>query len=214
MLVVGILLVLAIGIAASAELHGAAERAIDWTSRVIEGHPAWGTVAFVLLAAGSAMFAFFSSVVLVPIAVAQWGNLGTGAMLWLGWMLGGATAYTLGRFLGARVVRAFVSPEHVAYYQQRITRHAPFPVILLVQSALPSEIPGYLLGTARYPFAPYFLALAIAELPYAVGTVLLSSGFINRQYWLMIVIGALGLGLMAWAAGRLRKTLAAEGQAR
>lgn len=72
---------------------------------------------------------------------------------------------------------------------------------------MPSEIPGYLLGTVRYSFFRYVAALALAELPYAVGTVMLGSGFLHRQYGLMIAIGALGLGLMAWAAGRLRRVL-------
>lgn len=208
MLVSGLILLAAILIASSTQLHSLVESAIRSGSGVIKQHPVWGVAVFVALAGLSAMLAFFSSVVLVPVAVAQWGNLITGILLWIGWTLGGLTAYSIGRFLGTRVVGFLVSRAAVARYESRINVHAPFSVILLVQSALPSEIPGYLLGTARYPVLPYVLALSIAELPYAVGSVVLGSGFLHRQYLLMLVIGTLGLGLMAFAAIRLKRFLA------
>ena len=62
-----------------------------------------------MLAALSAMLAFFSSVVVVPVASHQWGPVATVALLWMGWLLGGTMAYAIGRFLGSRVVRQVVS---------------------------------------------------------------------------------------------------------
>ena len=206
-LVTGLILLAAILIASSAELHSMVQGAIHWASGAIRNYPFSGAVLFVVLAAISAMLAFFSSVVLIPVAVDQWGNLFTGVLLWVGWNLGGLAAYTVGRYLGTRFVRFFVSRAAITRYESRINASAPFSVILLVQSALPSEIPGYLLGTARYPSLPYLLALSIAQLPYAIGAVILGSQFLHRQYGLMIVVGALGLTLMGLATLRLRRFL-------
>ena len=44
---------------------------------------------FVLLAAISAVLAFFSSALLLPVAVFTWGSKVTFVLLWLGWLLGG-----------------------------------------------------------------------------------------------------------------------------
>jgi uncharacterized membrane protein YdjX (TVP38/TMEM64 family) len=74
-------------------------------------------------------------------------------------------------------------------YENLIPRRAPFGFILLLQLALPSEVPGYLLGLMRYDFWRYVVALALAELPYAVVTVYLGAGFIERRIYLLIGVG-------------------------
>lgn len=206
---IGLALVLlaAVVVAASSRLHGAAEAAVELVGAVIQQHPGWGVAAFVVLAALSAMLAFFSSVVVVPIAAHQWGDVATVALLWVGWLLGGASAYAIGRFLGARVVRRLVSPVHIRYYEDRMNAHAPFWMILLLQLAVPSEIPGYVLGSMRCRFSTYFLALALAEFPFALGAVFLSSGFLGRQYWTMLAVGVTGIGFLAWAIRRLHREL-------
>jgi uncharacterized membrane protein YdjX (TVP38/TMEM64 family) len=206
---VGLALVLlaAVVVAASGRLHGMAQTAVELVGAIIQQHPRWGVFAFVMLAALSAMLAFFSSVVVVPVASHQWGPVATVALLWVGWLLGGTMAYAIGRFLGSRVVRQVVSARRVKYYGDRLTAHAPFWMILLFQFAVPSEIPGYVLGSVKYGFPAYFLALALAELPFAIGAVFLSSGFLARQYWTMLVVGIAGIGFLAWAIRRLHREL-------
>ncbi len=137
-----LLLLLAVLVAASSRLHGAAEAAVELVGAVIQQHPGWGVVAFVILAALSAMLAFFSSVVVVPVAAHQWGDVTTVVLLWVGWLLGGASAYAIGRFLGARVVRRLVSAAHVRYYEDRMTAHAPFWMILRSSWPFPRRSPG------------------------------------------------------------------------
>ena len=68
-LVSGLLLLAAILIASSGELHGLVQSAVRWGGGAIETHPVWGAAVFVVLAGLSAMLAFFSSVVIVPVAV-------------------------------------------------------------------------------------------------------------------------------------------------
>jgi hypothetical protein len=59
--------------------------------------------------------------------------------------------------------------------------------VLLFQVAMPSEVPGYMLGIARYQFLNYILILGMVELPFA--------------------IGAAGIVLTTWAIYTLQKRL-------
>jgi uncharacterized membrane protein YdjX (TVP38/TMEM64 family) len=194
-------------IAGSGSLHRAAENAVTLVGSFIGEYPVAGALAFTGLAALSAMLAFFSSALVVPVGIFHWGASLTCFLLWLGWLLGGVASYCIGRFLGGRIMRILTSPSRAQYYQDRISHRAPFGAILLFQAAVPSEIPGYVLGTVRYPFPSYLAALALAELPYAIGAVFLGSGFLRRQYWLIGALGLLGIAFVTWAVTRLHRTL-------
>lgn len=173
---------------------------------IVSTRPVLGAVLFVLLSAASAMVAFFSTGVIVPVALVTWGAGGTFALLWLGWILGGIVAYSVSRFLGRRVVAALTSGEALAY-GDRISAQAPFGLILLFQLGLPSEIPGYVLGVVRYPFLTYLTALALAELPYAVATVYLGDSFLERRAVLLVGIGLAIVGLSVLAFHSLHRRL-------
>jgi uncharacterized membrane protein YdjX (TVP38/TMEM64 family) len=166
---------------------------------VVRRHPRVGMLTFVALAAASALLAFFSSAVVVPVGVKAWGEAWTFVLLWVGWLVGGVATYAVGRYLGRGAVRLLVSEERVAYYEQRIGRRVRFPMVLLFQLALPSEIPGYVLGTLRYSFGRYVAALAIAELPFAIGAIYLGWTFLRGSYILLLVAGAAGLAISAAA---------------
>lgn len=168
-------------IASSEALHNALIDLLEVIEAVIVQHPVTGAVLFVAIAAVSAMFAFVSIAVIVPAAVFAWGDLLSMTMLWIGWILGGCTTYGIGRFLGPRVVRWLTAERTLHRFERRLQRDAPFGLILLFQLALPSEIPGYVLGLTRYRFLKYLLALSIAELPYTVVTVYLGASFIERR---------------------------------
>ena len=202
-----LLLFAAVVVAASSHLHGTAERAIELAGTIIQKHPGWGVVAFVTLAALSAMFSFFSSVVIVPVAAHHWGQVTTVALLWVGWLAGGAATYAIGRFVGSRLARLLVNTARLKYYEDRLTARAPFWVILLLQLGVPSEIPGYVLGSLKYRFPIYFLALALAEFPFALGAVFLSGEFLSRRYWMVAVVGIAGIGFLAWVIRRLHREL-------
>ena len=88
----------------SSELHAAINAVFVAAQGLIVDHTYRGVLLFVLLSALSAMIAFFSSVVLVPIGVYAWGATKAFVLLWLGWLLGGAGAYMTGRYLGRRAV--------------------------------------------------------------------------------------------------------------
>lgn len=125
-------------------------------------------VLFIVLAALSAMLSPFSSVPLVPMAIMIWGDLLTTAFLLIGWLIGEVLAYCIGYYAGYPFVSQLSSFEKVKYYRERISRKAEFLLIVLFRFAMPAEIPGYVLGIARYNFWKYFLATFLAELPFAI----------------------------------------------
>ena len=195
-------------IATSARVHAVILGVLTAASEVIAAHPGWGATLFVLLSAAAAMLAFFSTGVLVPVAVVTWNEGITFVLLWLGWILGGAVAYTVGRLLGREVVTTLTSGRGLAY-ADRVSGAAPFGLVLLFQLGLPSEIPGYVLGLVRYSFGKYLLALALAELPYVVATVYLGVSFLEGRTVVLAVLAVVVLVFGAWAFQTLNRRLAA-----
>ncbi len=206
----GLLASLCLGLAVvvtSGPVHGQLLRALTAAADVIAAHPTSGAALFVVLSAAAAMIAFFSTAVLVPIAVVTWNEWATFGLLWLGWTLGGAVAYAVGRFLGRHVV-ATLSSGHALAYADRVSQAAPFGLVLLFQLGLPSEIPGYVLGMVRYRFAKYLLALVLAELPYAAATVFLGVSFLEGRTLVLGAFGVVVLMFAAWAFRTLHRRLA------
>jgi uncharacterized membrane protein YdjX (TVP38/TMEM64 family) len=205
-----ILLLLLGGLAlfvSSREFQAALSWVLAKTEPVIAEHPFWGAWLFLLVSALSAMLAFFSSAVLVPVAVHSWGKLACALLLWLGWMLGGACAYGIARFWGRPVVSRLVAARLLARYEELVSRQTPFGLVLLFQLAVPSEVPGYLLGLARYGLRRYLLVLALAELPYAVGTVFLGESLLEQRSLVLLGLGALAILFSSWALCVLRRRL-------
>lgn len=170
-------------------------------------HPILGPALFVLLAATSAMLAFFSSAVVVPAAVYAWGRPATICLLWLGWWLGGVVTYALGRGLRAPLIHTLTRAPALEKYLPRLPRQLSWPTVLLMQLALPSEVPGYVCGVMKVPFFTYASALALAELPYAVGAVVAGDSIVRGQTIWLIALGALAALSMVTAYRLLHRAL-------
>ena len=200
-----------VALARSDALHAAVLGLLEVSREVIAAHPVAGPIVFIGLSALSAMAGFVSSAVIVPAAVYAWGPAITAVMLWIGWLFGGLFAYTLAATVGRPALRWLVPAGTLGRYRELLARRPKFTFVLLLQLALPSEIPGYLLGLARYPLKLYLAALAIAELPYAVGTVLLGLSFVERRIGTMIALAAAGLVGAALLLRALRHSRASPG---
>jgi uncharacterized membrane protein YdjX (TVP38/TMEM64 family) len=208
-LTLGLLIVGLAALASSDTLHQVFVRLVEAAERVIAARPMLGATLFILFSALSAMIAFFSTALITPVAIRTWGEPLSIAFLWIGWMLGGMTAYAIGRTLGRPVVRALTSADALDRFENRISSRAPFGLVLLFQLAMPSEVPGYVLGIARYQFLKYILILGMVELPFAVGTVYLGASFLERRTSMLLAIGAAGIALTTWAIYTLQKRLSA-----
>jgi len=198
--IVGLLLVVAVVLASLDATFTWTRQLVTSLDAIISAHEVTGAFLFVMFSGLSAMLAFFSTAVLVPVAIGAWGKLLTALLLWSGWLCGGSMSYAIGRFFGRRVVRWFVEEEKLRPYEEWLSGKATFRHILLFQFALPSEIPGYVLGLAACPFRRYAVALMIAELPFAIGAVYLGESFLHRDVVLMMTIGLGGILLMLVAA--------------
>lgn len=186
-------------------LHGAFLGVLDATRDVIAQYPVGGPLAFLALAAASAMLGFFSSAVLVPAAVYAWGAVPTMLLLWLGWTVGGIIAWSLAARLGRPVIRWLVPEATFLRYRSLLDKRPRFRTVLLLQVAFPSEIVGYLLGLARYPLPRYLAALVLAELPWVVGTVLLGVGFVERDVVTLLAVSVVGATALLLIAQHLRR---------
>jgi uncharacterized membrane protein YdjX (TVP38/TMEM64 family) len=195
-----LLLVVAIVVVAllaySEEIHQQVVRVIGLAEPVIRSTPVLGAVIFVALSALSAMLVFFSGVLLVPLGIGAWGPLVCFLLLWGGWFLGGVITYSIGRVFGRPVVLRLVSEDKLARYENRIPQGSSFVTALLTQLVLPSDISGYFFGLLGYPARVYLGSLALAELPYALGTVYLGTAFVEQQYLLLLVAAAVGLVIL------------------
>jgi uncharacterized membrane protein YdjX (TVP38/TMEM64 family) len=191
-------------------IHDRLLRAIAGAGELIRHRPATGMLTFVLLAALSAMLAFVSSAVLIPVAVHVWGAPLCALLLWLGWFLGGVATYAVGRYLGRPIVERLVSPGTVARYEVWARSSVALAPILLAQLALPTDAAGYIFGIVRCRPAVFLAALALAEVPYALGAVYLGVSFLERDAIALFGLGLAGIALSAWALTTVHRRVAAH----
>ena len=180
------------------------------SEHLIQQHRVLGAYLFLALAALSAMMAFISAVIIIPIAVYTWGPVITVVLLWSGWILGGILAYSIARFFGRRAIQWLTAEVGLKRIESYINEKTPFSLVLLFQLALPSEIPGYLLGLVKYPIKSYLLALACAELPYALATVLLGDSFLNKRAYIILSAGLLMIAFSYFAINKLQQIIEAN----
>lgn len=145
---------------------------------------------FITLAALSAMLSPFSSIPLAPVAIMVWGKSLTVVFLLSGWLIGGALAYVVGYSVGYPLVRQFSSFEKIRYYREKISEKTEFLLILLFRLSMPAEIPGYVLGIARYHFGKYLLATLIAEAPFAIIVAYASEALVANNIKMFIALVA------------------------
>ena len=207
-----LLVVVATGVAATAPLHRAVLAGIAAAEPVIRQHALAGAIVFVVLSALSAIAFFFSTAVLTPVAVEAFGPVTTLCLLWLGWVLGGMAAFAIGRRFGARVVSWFIDPIRLRDYERRAKRLVSFRHVLLFQLAVPSEIPGYVLGLAGCRFRTFVIAMAIGELPFAAGAVYLGESFLERNYLLLLGIGMTGAAFTWMMFRRAARAWSSDGE--
>ena len=197
-----LLMAVAIGaLAATEPLHRVVVSVVDSVGRMVTDHALAGAMSYVLLSALAAMVVFVSTAVITPVAVEAFGLLPALLLLWLGWILGGVTAYAVGRFLGPRVAAWFIPAARLHDYEAKGAALVTFRHVLLFQLCAPSEIPGYVLGIAGCRFGRFLAGMALGELPYALGAVYLGESFLQRNYLALVVIAVAGVAL-SWLALR------------
>jgi uncharacterized membrane protein YdjX (TVP38/TMEM64 family) len=191
-------------------LHSAAfknfvDQATGWAKEVMSARPVAGAALFFLFSAVSAMLAFASTAVLVPPANLVWGKPVTFLLLWGGWVAGAVAAYGIGSLARPLLTRVGYK-ERLEQYKQFVSKRMKFWAVLLFCLAVPSEVPGYLFGGARYPFWKFLAAIAAAEAVYALGVVIAGESLVAfKPLHLLVAVGA--LAVVAAGAGLLLRSL-------
>lgn len=184
-----VVVILAGVVIASDRLYGELAALVGWSEEFIARAPVTGAVVFVVLTMLSAMLAFFSTGLLAPVAIAAWGTTGTLVLLWVGWLLGGALTYGVGRYFGRSVAAAFVRRETLDYWEAFVRDRSHVTHLLLFQVAMPSEVLGYVLGLLRYRLRTYLGVLSVTEIPYALAVVYLGESFLAGDAVRFVAIG-------------------------
>ncbi|SPA36932.1 conserved hypothetical protein; putative membrane protein [Cupriavidus taiwanensis] len=198
-LAVGTVAVLVVAVAMSPAFKDLVEQAVDWAREIMAQHPVAGALVFFVFSAVSAMLAFASSVVLVPVAGEVWGKPLTVLLLWGGWLVGACAAFGIGRLAGPLLARIGYA-DKLEKYRGYVSTRMRFWAVLLFCVAVPSEIPGYLFGTMHYPFLKFLAAMALAEAGYAFGIVVAGESLaIDQPLHFLIAVGV--LAVVAVAAG-------------
>lgn len=183
----------------STTLQSAFIEALQFSKGYIDRYPLASRLAFVALAAFSAMLVLFSSVALVPVAVHAWGPQQTLPLLLIGWLIGAGLAYLIGRRFGRRVTEYFVAAEALDRYGHLLTARMSVAEVAALKLALPSEIPSFALGIMRYPLAKFAAVLLASELPFALWAVYLSTAFVGDRrlaFLVVLVAGFVAIGLV------------------
>jgi uncharacterized membrane protein YdjX (TVP38/TMEM64 family) len=201
--VLGLLIGIASLLMLARPVHSLLLSLFDAAEAVVRHHAGWGRVVFFLLAALSAMLAFVSSAVLVPAAIYVWGPVVCFLLLWAGWFLGGLAGYAIGRYLGRPVVEKLVRPRALARYEGWARSGRSLTLMLTVQLAVPSDLASYVFGLVRCRFSAFVAALALAEMPYALGAVYLGTSFLEQRIVPLLALGIAGVLLSLWAIHRL-----------
>lgn len=169
------------------------EATTGWSKNVIGSNPVAGALVFFLFSMISAMLAFVSTAVLVPAANLVWGRLVTFLLLWGGWISGGMLAFIIGRLARPLLIRVGYK-QRLEKYREYVSRRTNFWMVLLFCFAVPSEIPGYVLGGVHYPFGKFLAAIAITECVYGVALVFAGDRLLAAQrLHLFLILGTLTL---------------------
>jgi len=178
---------------------------IQSIERYFEDNQLLGAAVFIILAAFSAMFSFFSSVPLIPIAVMAFGKNASIALLILGWMLGDVGAYFLGYSLGYNLASRYIPLGKIRYYEKKLSKRTEFWLVFIFRYAVPSEIAGYTLGILRYDFLRYFIITFLAEFPFAVIYIYSGDALVRKNLFIftaLIFLSAAIIALMSYVFGK------------
>jgi uncharacterized membrane protein YdjX (TVP38/TMEM64 family) len=187
----------------SVSLQAAFNEALQLSKDAIARQPVASRLAFVALAALSALLVLFSSVALVPVAVYAWGQGETLLLLLGGWFIGGNLAYFIGRRFGRRVTEYFVAARTLDRYGHLLSVQMSMAEVAILKMALPSEMSSFALGIIRYPLPKFVPVLLASELPFALWAVYLGAALIEDRRMAFLLVLLAGFAAVAIVTRRL-----------
>lgn len=165
----------------------------------LQEQDALAVITYILLEALAVMLSPFSSLPFIVVATSLWGKLLTLLYTMIGSLLGASLAYFFGSQAVYRLLKRFVPAKTIDKYGQVITEKSSFLLVELFFLAMPVEIPGYVLGAAKYTYWKFILAAFIAYLPFNMLIIYAGEAFIQRNTAVLGVFLGLFVGLFCMA---------------
>ena len=147
-------------------------------------------LTFIIIEALAVMLSPLSSVPLAVIAVDIWGKSATVGYSLIGGLVGTTIAYLIGMHALYRLLKRLIPIKDIEHYSTLVSKKSSFWLIVLFVMAMPVEIPGYVLGIARYPYKKFFVAVALGYLPFYVLTVFAGQAFIEQNSGIFVALMA------------------------
>lgn len=128
-----------------------------------------GPAAFVVLLVLGVALAPLTVLPAVALAASLFGVFWTAVLSVLGWTVGAAIAFLLGRHVGRPILKHFVSLERIAAFEKRIPQNAEFWGIVLLRMVTPVDLLSYALGLfSAVSFRTYLFATIIGVTPFSI----------------------------------------------
>jgi uncharacterized membrane protein YdjX (TVP38/TMEM64 family) len=144
--------------------------ASEQIAAILERHIGDGGVLamglYTLTVSSIVMIPLATTLPLVPVAVALWGNVTAAILTVSGWIISAALAFTIARRFGAKLLHKFRYLETIRHFGDMIPRHNLWwGTLLLGMIGVPADIFSYALGL----FTPVHLRTFLV--PYVLGTI-------------------------------------------
>jgi len=112
---------------------------------------------------------FASSLPFIPIAATVWGNIIAAGLTFLGWLIGCAITFYIGRKFGRRAIKKLVNIENVENFSAMIPRqNLMWSLSLLGLFSAPVDMVSYAVSMfTKLRFPPFIVAFGIGLLPSA-----------------------------------------------
>ena len=127
-----------------------------------------GMLFYVFITLIAVVIAPVSTLPLLPLAVALWGNIVGALLSILGWTMGSVIAYWLAQTYGRSFVGKVVNMERAQATSLIITGKDPFWTVVFLRMVVPVDILSYALGLfVPMSISSYTLATLIGVTPFA-----------------------------------------------
>jgi uncharacterized membrane protein YdjX (TVP38/TMEM64 family) len=167
--------------------------------RVLAEYTRLGVVVFVATSAVAVLLPLLTNLPLLPLAVLAWGPWWTAALLLLGWVVGAALSFWLGRHARATILRHFPSVSRHADIDRLIHPRHRIGSLVLLRMTFPVDVLSYALGlfSRDTTLAEIAVSTALGAAPFALLFALFPTLSFTAQA-VVFVASALAFVAYAW----------------
>ena len=133
-------------------------------------HPRLAILIFVTTSVVAVLVPLLSNLPLVPLAVLAWGPGWTALILLLGWVIGAAASFVLGRHARPLILRRFPSVNRHANIDRLIHPRHRIGSLIMLRMTFPVDVLSYALGlfSRNATWAENAVSTAVGGAPFAV----------------------------------------------